>query len=169
MWPFGVRLSSDGCHRLDSRRSRTRSRYVRHLPAHNPMVVVGVRQDVEIIEHGDIVVGVALQPVVNQPVVEGPGIGGSIGCGFAFDERRRGDGDKELVRPGSEIGQQIVVNRLGVGHGVLIVGRRQRRVVWIAIKIGVGETGFEEDDFVFSARVSGHAGPCVRYRQSPGE
>jgi len=56
--------------------------------------VAAVRgQDIVEIEHGDIGVRIILEPVVDQPLIESPG----VGCVGRIGERRGGDGDEELV------------------------------------------------------------------------
>ncbi len=67
------------------------------------------------IENGQVVRRVAAEPFVDQPVVEGPGVGG-IG---RITERWSGKNDEELVRPALKIVSQILINPFGVGHGMV--------------------------------------------------
>lgn len=46
------------------------------------MMVAGAGQDVKIIEDRHIVVGIIIQPVVIELVIEGPGVGGSFRRGL---------------------------------------------------------------------------------------
>ena len=99
------------------------------------------------IEHGHIVAGITLQPIVHQPAIEGPGIGGK---GPVLN-RWRGDGDKELVRPGLKIGQQIMIDRLGVADTEVATALGE--VIRLAMQVRIGEAGLEHDDPVFATRI----------------
>ncbi len=118
------------------------------------------------VENKDVMVRVGFQPIVEQPVVERAGVGRRLGAGLEIRQRRRGDDDEELVLVGGKVGQQVVVDALGVAHGVIRgpgafategIGARRRRVVRLATQVGVGEAGLEHDDLVLAAGVAAQA------------
>ncbi len=75
-------------------------------------------EDVVEIEHGNIVKGIFIQPGIDQPIVKGARIGGIGGIGAACRQGGCGYDDKELSLPGGKIGQEIIINALGIGNGV---------------------------------------------------
>ncbi|MBK7204314.1 MAG: hypothetical protein IPH87_28005 [Anaerolineae bacterium] len=77
-----------------------------------PTTAVAGQHIVEI-EDKYIGVGVVVQPLLNQPAIERAGVGAPC----AVLQRRRGDDDEELVLACGEIGQDVVVDALGVGDG----------------------------------------------------
>ncbi len=125
-------------------------------------------QDVVKVKHGHIVVRIAVQPVVHQPVVESAGVGRVGRVGLAVHQGWRGNDDKEFVLARGKIHQDIVIDALGVGDGVdgVIIGvvtaqgivPHCRRIARIPPQVGVGVAGFEHDDRVLTAGVGRQAG-----------
>ncbi len=131
-----------------------------------PAQVIGVGiaavggQDVVEVENGHVVVGIAVQPVVPQPAIEGPGVGGALRCSLTLHQGRRGDDHEQLVLVGGEVGQDVVVDGFRVGHSVLVIVRlRERRVVRMAVQIRVGKARFEHDDLVLTTGIGWQARP----------
>lgn len=77
-------------------------------------------QDVVEIKDGYVVVSIAIQPVIDEPVVEGTGISRMGGVGVILSLWGRGNNDEELVLSGRKVGQEIFVDSLGVGYGVVL-------------------------------------------------
>ena len=123
-------------------------------------------QDVIVVEYGHVVLPIAGQPVLHQPVVKGAGVRRAL-CGRAVGivgvralaHGRRGDDHKELVLTRAQVGQQVVVDRLGVGHRHLLVWLGERRVARRAIQVRIGEARLEEDDLVLAAGIGRQARP----------
>ena len=91
-----------------------------------PPGVVGVNiaaiagQDVVEIKDSHIVVGIADQPVVDQPVIEGAGVGRVCRVGVVLHLRGCSNDDEQLVLAGGEVGQDVAVDALGVGDGMVL-------------------------------------------------
>ncbi len=110
------------------------------------------RENIVIVENGDIVMRITGQPIVAQPVIESAGVGGA-GSGrrariihgiFAFSHGWCGDDNEQFILACGKVSKQTVVDSFGIANAVFpIVGGIVRRVVWAAIKIGVRKTGFE--------------------------
>lgn len=123
-----------------------------------PTAAVAGQHIVEI-EDEHIGVGVVVQPLLNQPAIER----GGVGAPCAVLQRRRGDDDEELVLARGEIGQDVVVDALGVGDGyglrtlvwplqgvVTVAGR----IVRVTHQVGVWKTRLEHHDLISSARIA---------------
>jgi hypothetical protein len=86
-----------------------------------------------------IVQGVVIlrQPIVNQPFIESTGVGG-VG---SVRKWRGGDDDEQLVGAGGEVLQDGILDVFSPADGHFSV--TPGRVVGVAVKIRVGEAGFE--------------------------
>ena len=121
-------------------------------------------QHVVEVEHEDVVVRVAVKPVVGQPVVEGTGVGG---VGRVL-HRGGCDRDKQLVGPGLEVLQDVDIDALGVGYRVVarvtvlapqrVAVDGRHRVVGVALEIGVRVAGLEHYHLVLATGVVGQPG-----------
>ena len=129
-----------------------------------PVAAVGGEHVVEIPD-GHVIVGIAVQPIFYQPGVEGPRV---VGPGGRL-HGRRADDHEELVLARGEVLQQVNVDPLGVGHGVVgvalggfapqrIAADGRRGLCRVPPQVGIGIAGLEQDDLVLAAGVGGQAG-----------
>ena len=110
-------------------------------------------QYIVVVKNRHIVMNVAASASPRRASFKSPGIGGAssgrqtgIEGVFAFGQRRGCNDDKEIVLAGGKIREQAVINRLGIGDRVFpVVGLGKRRVLRIAVEIGVGKAGLERN------------------------
>ena len=122
--PHGVR-GVVGCHwvhMLDRAGPPAMVVVARHSQVVSGSISTVAGQYVEEIENGHVGVRISVQPIVCQPLVQCPRVGGvrRVGGegGVVCCQRWRCDHDEELVLAGLKIRQDVVVDPFGVGHVV---------------------------------------------------
>ncbi len=131
-----------------------------------PAVIVGIGitavggQNVVKVKDCHVVVGVIVQPIVDQPVVKGARI---VRVGLILPGRGC-DHHEQFVRSRAKVLQDVVVDSFGIANGVMgrierLTAQRvltnRRRIVRIPLQVGVGVAGLEHDNLVLTAGV-GH-------------